>query len=159
MNFSSLNLYYSIATVSVFSLIFYYYYKYSDSDKLYELAFLSVFAFTLFSKVYSPQYILWLTPLAVLALKNKLQVGVFMLWQTQELIYHLAIWRYIYWLGMGQQVSGLVPKTYAIISLLRMAGLIIFTISLVCPQIKSMKKVSKSMAETRGFEPPKPFRG
>ena len=159
VNFSSLNLYYSVATVSVFSLIFYYYYKYSDSDKLYELAFLSVFAFTLFSKVYSPQYILWLTPLAVLALKDKVQIRVFILWQALELIYHLAIWRYIYWLGIGQQVSGVPPKTYAIISLLRMVGLIIFAISLMYPQIKSMNKVSKSMAETRGFEPPKPFRG
>ena len=159
VNFSSLNLYYSIATISVFSLIFYYYYKFSNSDKLYELAFLSVFAFTLFSKVYSPQYILWLTPLAVLALKDKVQIRVFILWQVLELIYHLAIWRYIYWLGIGQQVSGVPPKTYAIISLLRIAGLIIFAISLMYPQIKSMNKVSKSMAETRGFEPPKPFRG
>ena len=159
VNFSSLNLYYSIATVSVFSLIFYYYYKYSDSDKLYVLAFLSVFAFTLFSKVYSPQYILWLTPLAVLALKDKVQIRVFILWQALELIYHLAIWRYIYWLGIGQQVSGVPPKTYAIISLLRMTGLILFAISLMYPQIKYVSKVRKNMAETRGFEPPKPFRG
>jgi len=98
---------------------------------------LSVFTFTLFSKVYSPQYILWLTPLAVLAIKSKVQIRIFMLWQAFELIYHLAIWRYIYWLGIGQQVSGLAPKTYVIISLLRMVGLIIFAASLMYPQIKS----------------------
>jgi uncharacterized membrane protein len=96
VNFSNLNLYYSLTTVFVFTLIFYYYYKYSDSNKLFESVFLSVFAFTLFSKVYSPQYILWLTPLAVLAIKDKLQAKVFIFWQTIEPIYHLAIWRYIY---------------------------------------------------------------
>ena len=60
------------------------------------LATSSIFVVALFvtaSKVYSPQYVLWLTPLAVLAIKNLKQLKVFWFWQGTELAYHLAIWQ------------------------------------------------------------------
>ena len=108
---------------------------------MYSLAFFAVFAFTVFSKVYSPQYVLWLTPLAVLALRSQRQINFYFIWQTFELIYHFAIWRYIYWLGLGGKMEGLAPEHYSIISLLRMFSLILFTLSLAYPHIRKTIKL------------------
>ena len=54
-----------------------------------QLAFLVIAAFVLTNKVYSPQYVLWLTPLAVLARPRWRD---FLIWQACEVIYFLAIW-------------------------------------------------------------------
>ena len=56
---------------------------------LAQVAFIEVAIFTLASKVYSPQYILWLTPLAVIALQKK-DRSAFWIWQGAEIVYHLA---------------------------------------------------------------------
>ena len=58
-------------------------------------------------------------------------------------------------------MEGVPSQTYAVISILRMLALILFAFSLAYPEIKKYrsKKVSQKLAETRGFEPPKPFRG
>jgi hypothetical protein len=58
-------------------------------------AFLAVAAFVTISKVYSPQYILWLTPLALLAMNRKEERSAFWIWQGGEALYHLAIWQYL----------------------------------------------------------------
>ena len=137
----NLNLIYTLTTLFVFALVAIYYLKYADLNDLYSIAFFAVFAFTLFSKVYSPQYVLWLTPLAVLALRNRRQIGFYFIWQTFELIYHFAIWRYIYWLGLGGKMDGLAPEQYSIISLLRMFSLILFTLSLAYPHIRKKVKL------------------
>ena len=57
--------------------------------------FLTVAAFVTISKVYSPQYILWLTPLALLAMTRKEERSAFWIWQGGEALYHLAIWQYL----------------------------------------------------------------
>ncbi|MEY9965492.1 putative membrane protein [Streptacidiphilus sp. MAP12-16] len=57
--------------------------------RLAQLAFLVVAAFVLTNKVYSPQYVLWLTPLAALARPRWRD---FLVWQSCEVIYFLAIW-------------------------------------------------------------------
>ena len=162
LSITDLNLLYTLTTLVVFTLVTIYYLKYADLENLHSIAFFAVFAFTVFSKVYSPQYVLWLTPLAVLALRNRSQISFYFIWQTFELIYHFAIWRYIYWLGLGGKIDGLAPELYSVISLLRMFALILFTLSLAYPQIRRKTRYARNfriLAETRGFEPPKPFRG
>ena len=63
---------------------------------LAQASFVIVAIFTVASKVYSPQYILWLTPLAVLALARDPRDRIyFWIWQGCELAYHLAIWEYL----------------------------------------------------------------
>jgi uncharacterized membrane protein len=141
LSISNLNVFFTLTTLVVFALVAIYYLKYADLENLYSIAFFSVFAFTLFSKVYSPQYVLWLTPLAVLAIRNRSQISFYLIWQTFELIYHLAIWRYIYWLGLGGKMDGLAPEQYSVISLLRMFSLILFTLSLAYPLIRQTNKV------------------
>ncbi len=54
-----------------------------------QLAFLVIAAFVLTNKVYSPQYVLWLLPLAVLARPRWRD---FLVWQACEVLYFLAIW-------------------------------------------------------------------
>jgi len=62
---------------------------------LAQSAFIIVAIFTSASKVYSPQYILWLTPLAILALQSPRARTAYWIWQGSELIYHFAIWQYL----------------------------------------------------------------
>lgn len=72
------------------------------------------------SKVYSPQYVLWLTPLAVIALTNKKDLHAFWIWQIAETLYHVAIWQYLA-LFTGAHF-GLQQGAYASITLLRVAA-------------------------------------
>jgi acid phosphatase family membrane protein YuiD len=84
-----------------------------------------VVALTTFAKVYSPQYVLWLTPLAVIALFHNKQQIKFWIWQGGEIIYHIAIWQYLaLYTGAGH---GLAAKGYAIACLLRVVVILIFT--------------------------------
>ena len=62
---------------------------------LASIAFFIVAIFITASKVYSPQYVLWLTPLAILAMIDKKDRLDFWIWQFAELIYHFAIWQYL----------------------------------------------------------------
>jgi hypothetical protein len=63
---------------------------------LAQASFVIVAIFTMASKVYSPQYVLWLTPLAILALRPELEDrSYFWIWQGAELAYHLAIWEFL----------------------------------------------------------------
>ena len=72
------------------------------------------------SKVYSPQYVLWLTPLAVIALTNKKDLHAFWIWQIAETLYHVAIWQHLA-LFTGAHF-GLQQGAYATITLLRIAA-------------------------------------
>ena len=128
---NNVNYYYFLSTFVTFFLISIYFWRSKNFSNLHEVVFLSVFAFAAFNKVYSPQFVLWLTPLAVLALKNKTQVSFFAVWQLLEAIYHLALWRYFYQLGGGQVLFAVSPEYYAIISALRLLALVAFALSLV----------------------------
>jgi uncharacterized membrane protein len=55
--------------------------------RLAQLAFLTVAAFLIFSKVWSQQYVLWLLPLAILA---RPRWGAFVAWQLAEVCYFFA---------------------------------------------------------------------
>jgi uncharacterized membrane protein len=70
--------------------------------RLAALAFLVVAAFALTNKVYSPQYVLWVLPLAVLARPRWRDL---LIWQAAEAAYFVAIWWYL--VGYGTQDKGL----------------------------------------------------
>ena len=119
------------ATISfVIGAIAYALYLYGEKEPptLASASFLIVAIFVTASKVYSPQYILWLTPLAVLAIKNKDEVKAFWAWQITELIYHIAIWQHIA-LTYGARF-GVTDTVYAIAVVIRIAGLTYFATSL-----------------------------
>ncbi|OON79256.1 hypothetical protein B1H18_14990 [Streptomyces tsukubensis] len=74
-----------------------------------QLAFLVVAAFILTNKVYSPQYVLWLIPLAVLARPRWRD---FLIWQAAEVVYFLGIWMYLAFTTSGDKQQGLPTGGY-----------------------------------------------
>ena len=84
------------------------------------VAFIVLAVVMISSKVYSPQYVLWLTPLAVIALTNKKDLHAFWIWQIAETLYHVAIWQHLA-LFTGAHF-GLQQGAYATITLLRVAA-------------------------------------
>jgi uncharacterized membrane protein len=81
------------------------------------------------SKVYSPQYVLWLTPLAIIALTNKKDLHAFWIWQGAETLYHVAIWQHLA-LFTGAHF-GLQQGGYATITLIRIGATAYLAVTLV----------------------------
>ena len=101
----------------------------TDFENLILIAFLTVAAFVTISKVYSPQYILWLTPLAVLAMTRDEERKAFWIWQGTEALYHFAIWQY---LASYTGAKFGIPETfYALTIFIRVAGLAYFSATLI----------------------------
>jgi uncharacterized membrane protein len=63
-----------------------------STPRLAQLGFLIVAGFLLVNKVYSPQYVLWLLPLAVLARPRWRDL---LIWQAGEVLYFAAVWWYL----------------------------------------------------------------
>jgi len=87
------------------------------TPRLAQLGFLVVAGFLLVNKVYSPQYVLWLLPLAALARPRWRDQIV---WQAGEVLYFAAVWWYLgdYLAPAGGGDSGF----YWVAVLLRMAA-------------------------------------
>ncbi|MEE1754348.1 glycosyltransferase family 87 protein [Streptomyces sp. SP18CS02] len=83
-----------------------------------QLAFLVVAAFILTNKVYSPQYVLWLIPLAALARPRWRD---FLIWQTCEVMYFAGIWLYLAYTSSGNK-QGLPTEGYQFAIALHLAG-------------------------------------
>jgi uncharacterized membrane protein len=120
----------SIIAFAVVALAFtLFVYGIPEVPKLASIAFFIVAIFVTASKVYSPQYVLWLTPLAILAMVDKKDRFDFWIWQFAELIYHFAIWQYL------AEVSGAefaIPAgAYAVAILLRVAALTWFCLRIM----------------------------
>jgi uncharacterized membrane protein len=107
-----------IALTSVAILFF----ELKYTPTLASIAFIVMASVMVASKVYSPQFVLWLTPLAVIALTNAKDLHAFWLWQATEVIYHVAIWQHI--ASVTDAKFGLGPTPYAILTLVRIAGTI-----------------------------------
>ncbi|MEI8119924.1 MAG: mannosyltransferase [Actinomycetes bacterium] len=93
-----------------------------NTPTLASVAFIVLAIVMIASKVYSPQYVLWLTPLAVIALTNKKDLHAFWIWQIAETLYHVAIWQHLA-LFTGAKF-GLQEGAYATITLIRIAATI-----------------------------------
>ena len=72
--------------------------------RLPQVLFLVLAAFLLTNKVWSPQYILWLLPLVVLA---RPKLPAYALWQAGEIIYFFGIWWYLLAGSLEQPGMGL----------------------------------------------------
>jgi len=88
-----------------------------STPRLAQLGFLVVAGFLLVNKVYSPQYVLWLLPLAVLARPRWRDQ---LVWQACEVVYFASVWWYLdgdlqpgtgqdvgfYWIAIGVRMAG-----------------------------------------------------
>ncbi|MFF3642949.1 glycosyltransferase family 87 protein [Streptomyces sp. NPDC002564] len=84
-----------------------------------QLAFLVVAAFVLTNKVYSPQYVLWLIPLAALARPRWRD---FLVWQACEVAYFLGIWLYLAYTTSGDAHKGLPTEGYQLAIAVHLLG-------------------------------------
>jgi uncharacterized membrane protein len=89
-----------------------------EPARLAQLAFLAVAAFIVINKVWSPQYTLWLLPLAVLARPRWRDL---LVWQAAEVGYFLAVWLYLAGFYGDSIISS---EVYAVSILLRVAALV-----------------------------------
>jgi len=91
--------------------------KAPSTPRLAQLAFLVVAGFLVVNKVYSPQYVLWLLPLAALARPRWRDQ---LIWQGSELIYFAAVWWYLG--GFLAPAAGDQAGFYWAAILIRLAG-------------------------------------
>ncbi len=120
---------------------------------LASMAFIVLASVMLASKVYSPQYVLWLTPLAAIALTNKKDLHAFWLWQATELIYHVAIWQHI--ASVTGAKLGLAATPYAVLTLVRIGGTIYLMVVLARRALQARNTHSKLLDLL--FEAGKPY--
>lgn len=92
-----------------------------------QVTFLTIAAFTVTGTVYSPQYVLWLLPLAVLARPVWRDI---LIWQTAELLYWLAIWWYLSQALLPGGPSA-IPMFYVLAIAVRLAGQVYFAVMVV----------------------------
>jgi len=85
-----------------------------------QLFFLTLAAFLLTNKVWSPQYVIWLAPLVVLATPR---LWSYALWQVAELGYFFAIWAYLLTEVGGR--GGIGPDLYFPALLARFAAVLL----------------------------------
>ena len=88
----------------------------AEPPRLAQLGFLLVAGFLLVNKVYSPQYVLWLLPLAVMARPRWRDQ---LVWQGGELLYFAFVWWYL--AGLLAPTGGSEPGFYWLAIFLRMA--------------------------------------
>jgi hypothetical protein len=78
-----------------------------------QVFFLVLAVFLLSNKVWSPQYVVWLAPLVVLA---RPRIGAYLLWQLAEVAYFFAIWAYLITFAVNgpsaSQVGGISTGLY-----------------------------------------------
>ena len=91
---------------------------------LAQIAFIFVALFTALNKVYSPQYVLWLAPLGVIALIDDRDRAAFWIWQGTEAFYHFAIWEYLGGNSGGR--FGLPARWYAAAIFMRIGASLYF---------------------------------
>lgn len=131
-----------------------YYFGLAEVPSLASTALVIVAVFTISSKVYSPQYVLWLTPLAILAMtgtsseERNRDRPAFWVWQAAELIYHVAIWEYL--ASYSGSHFGLPAKAYAASILLRIAAIIFFTVR-VSTRSQAPQSLEFLISQTDGY--------
>jgi len=101
--------------------------KAPSTPTIYQVLFLVLAAFVVTNKVYSPQYVLWLVPLAVLARPNWRD---FMIWQLGEVIYFAAIWWFLAGYGV-EDFKGLTPEWYAAATFIHIAATAYFAVMVI----------------------------
>ena len=122
INLPNLNYLSILLLLTGFAAIAIYIFELRNTPSLASLSFIVLATVMCASKVYSPQYALWLIPLAVIALIDKRDLHAFWIWQGAEVMYHIAIWQHL--ASVTGAKFGLPLYGYALITLLRIAATI-----------------------------------
>lgn len=135
ITFSSV--YFYIFNIGIFSLLIFYMFKIKEIPTLAESSFFVIFAFILFTKQYSMQYVIWLAPLAVICMdkvakKHKeILLYIYILWQASELAFQYSFFQKIltdaYAKSETPMTIAVTNTTYASIGAVRYIVAIVFT--------------------------------
>jgi uncharacterized membrane protein len=117
-----------LGTLAILSWVMVYLFGLKSTPTLAEVSFIVFASALILGKVYSPQYVLWLTALAVIAINTKPTLIIFWVWQMAELAYHIAIWQHLATISEAQY--GLAQNFYGAISLIRLIACIAMIYSL-----------------------------
>jgi hypothetical protein len=99
--------------------------------RLPQLCFLLLASFLILNKVWSPQYVIWLVPLAVL---SRPRLWAYALWQLTEIAYFFAIWGYFVYLFRAPTdggYTGVSPGWYFVILAVRLLSLVLLASTVV----------------------------
>ena len=110
-----------------------------------QLFFLILAAFLLTNKVWSPQYVIWLAPLVVLA---RPRLWSYLLWQAAEIGYFFAIWAYL--LSVVGGPGGIAPDLYFAALLARFAAVLL----LCALVVKDVLRPDTDMVRAAGDDDP-----
>ena len=119
LNLANLNYLSLLLLLTGITAIAIFLFEIKSTPTLASVAFIMLATVMVASKVYSPQYVLWLTPLAVIALTSAKDLPAFWIWQGGEVIYHIAIWQHL--ASVTGATFGLPAGGYAGFTLLRIA--------------------------------------
>jgi uncharacterized membrane protein len=86
--------------------------------RLPQVCFLLLGSFLILNKVWSPQYVIWLVPLAVLC---RPRIWAYVLWQLAEVGYFIGIWSYF--VNMYDSPNGITAGWYFVILAVRLLTL------------------------------------
>jgi uncharacterized membrane protein len=100
--------------------------------RLPQLCFLILAAFLLVNKVWSPQYVIWMVPLAVLA---RPRLWSYALWQLAEVGYFFAIWAYLIFIVSGPTGPASIGPGLYFAALLARSGTVLLLCALVVKDI------------------------
>ena len=126
-----------ILNLAILAILGFYLLKSRTPVPLVESSFLIMFAFILFNKQYSMQYVIWLAALAVLAISRLNQrhqlriIYLYALWQASELAFQFAFFQNLLTGVKPETVSLAVSGTaYGTIGIIRYLIAIVFTVVL-----------------------------
>lgn len=139
-----------VLNILLFSGLGLYFWKSKKLVPLTEGAYLTMFAFILFNKQYSMQYVIWLAALAVIALarlSQKRQLGmlyIYMVWQASELAFQYSFFQNILTNINANTATPASPaisgQTYGMIGVVRYVLAVGFTV-LLAKYLYDEKKV------------------
>jgi uncharacterized membrane protein len=110
--------------------------------RLPQLIFLVTAAFLLTNKVWSPQYVVWLVPLVVLA---RPRLGGYLIWQAAEVAYFYAIWGYLIYVTPGPHQSGAVsPGIYFTALIARFCSVLLLSVLVIRDIIRPERDVVRA---------------
>jgi hypothetical protein len=145
INIAALNVVAILGLLTVFTALALYVLELIEPPSLASLAFIVLASVMILSKVYSPQYILWLTPLAVMAINNAKDLPAFWIWQGAEIIYHVAIWQHLATVTGAR--FGLPANWYAAFSMIRILASAYLIFVLVRRALRAGSHRSESVRE------------
>ena len=116
--------------------------------RLAQLVFLTTAAFLLCNKVWSPQYVVWLVPLVVLA---RPRLPAYLVWQAAEVGYFYAIWAYLITVVAGLREPGAISGALYFAAVLARFGSVLLLCALV---IRECLRPDLDVVRSAGIDDP-----